>query len=189
MKELCVAGWLILVSAVAAVGQGQFFFSNRDTTSGVTARIVAPSDTGTLSSIGSPDYVIQLFGGPIGSDQVPLDPPETGFRGPAGSALAGWVVPVTVTVPGVRPGEPAAVTLYLKGPSLPCLNPMTIVIPSLGGGVVTPPTLPMGAASFFGICPEPPPIVVITMVGLAASLSICSQPSRGGIASSPRGSI
>jgi hypothetical protein len=77
---------------LAAYGQGQVVINNRVGTE-VTARFVSVSDTGTTSSIGSPDWTVNFFGGPTGTavgSLAALDPASSTMRGAAGSAAAGY---------------------------------------------------------------------------------------------------
>jgi len=171
MKKLIIVVASLMV-AVGAYGQGQFFFSNRDTTAGVTARFVLPGElgTGTLSSVGT-DYTVQLLGGPKGTAKnllKPLEPSSTTFRGAANTALAGYVTPVTVTVPGVDVNGSADVLVKVTGPK--GTYESVVNIPSLGGGSITPPTIPLGAANLT-LTPIPEPTVLaLGAMGLGALL-------------------
>lgn len=169
MKKLIIVVASLMV-AVGAYGQGQFFFSNRDTTAGVNARFVLAGEagTGTLSSIGT-DYTVQLLGGKAGTpvaQLVALDPSSTTFRGAAGTTLAGYVTPVTVTVPGVDVNGAADVLVRVSGPGGTFSQVFTV--PSLGGGSITPPTLPMGSA-LLSVVPEPT-VLALGALGLGALL-------------------
>src|SRR5262249_19185771 len=157
-----------LFASVAAVGQGQFVFNNR-VPPAINARFILnitdPSD-GSRSSIGT-DYMIELFfREPVTQALLPLDPPSTAFRGPAGSSEAGYVVPTTETVPGVPPGAIASITIRLLGPSpFDCqqdYGPWTV---TLGGGTITPPNLPLGTTPLVSyLCPEPS-LAVLALIG------------------------
>jgi hypothetical protein len=113
----------VLCLAQAAFGQGHFFFDKELLGKGDgflirDGRFLLPGDA-LSSSIGSPDWMVRLLGGPAGTpvtSLVPLDPPSTGFQGPPGSNGAGYVVGVTTTVPGVPPGALAAVLIRVSGP-------------------------------------------------------------------------
>ena len=134
MKVVALLCLATLFASVAARGQGQFYFNNRIGTE-VNARFVRLHDAPGQSSIGSPDYTLQLWGAleftPI-AQYVPLDPPGTTFRGPAGSPTAGYVKGVTVTVPGVPVGGDASVVIRVwRGDQLACdLGPYKV--PQLG---------------------------------------------------------
>jgi hypothetical protein len=102
-----------LMTMNVALAQGEFYFNNRISSDGVNARFVLSTDPAGTSSVGT-DFQVQLFGGPKGSlpDQFQaLDPPGTGFRGPAGSAIAGYVTPVVARVPNVPPFQTAAIVV------------------------------------------------------------------------------
>lgn len=175
MKKLILIAASLMVAG-AVYGQGQFYFSNRDTTAGVNARFVLPGEagTGTLSSVGT-DYTVTLSGGPANGALVPLDPSSTTFRGAAGTATAGYVTPVTVTVPGVAAGAAADIMVKVSGPGGTFEQKFTV--PSLGGGTVTPPTLPMGSA-LLTLTPVPEPTTLaLGALGLGALLAIRDRKS------------
>ena len=163
---------LIFLSALIApttFGQGQFFFSNRDLTAGVDAKMFLCNDRYPQSSLDGPDWVVNLLGGPSGGQLQPLEPSSTTFRS---GAAAGYVVPITVTVPGVQPGAAADVRLVITHGEQSWEH-YTYTITSLGGGTVTPPTLPMGyaASTVGGLCPEPSSLW-LGSAGIAAVLLI-----------------
>jgi len=72
MKKLIITLAALMVS-IAAYGQGQFNFNNRIGTE-VNARFVQASDATGQSSVGSPDWTVQLLGGPVGGTLAPLNP-------------------------------------------------------------------------------------------------------------------
>jgi MYXO-CTERM domain-containing protein len=175
MKKLIIVVASLMV-AVGAYGQGQFFFSNRDTTANppVTARFFLPSDpqTATGSSVGT-DYTVTLLGGPKGtatSALKPLDPSTTTFRGAAGTTLAGYVTPATVTVPGVDVNGSADILVKVSGPG--GTFSQVFNVPSLGGGAITPPTIPLGSSALL-LTPVPEPTTLaLGALGLGALLAI-----------------
>src|SRR5262249_46557071 len=153
-----------------ALGQGQFVFNNRIIAEGINAPFVNANDCCGRSSIGSPDWSVSLLGGPAGTppDQlVPLDPSSTTFRVPAGSPTAGYVNQVTPVVPNVPAGKDASILLRVQGPngSIYDLGPYTI---TLGGGLITPPNLPLGFSpiTVCGLCPEPSTLA-LCVIGLS----------------------
>jgi MYXO-CTERM domain-containing protein len=173
MKKLIIVVASLMV-AVGAYGQGQFFFSNRDTTAGVNARFFLPTDpqTATGSTVGT-DYTVQILGGAKGSLEgqlKPLDPGTTTFRGAAGTTLAGYITPVTVTVPGVDVNGSADILVKISGPGGTFSKVFNV--PSLGGGAITPPTLPMGNTALL-LTPIPEPATLaLGALGLGALLAI-----------------
>jgi len=175
MKKLIIALAAFTVS-VAAYGQGQFVFNNRIGTE-VTARFInALTDpaNGTTSSIGSPDWTVQLLGGPTGTpvnQLVALDPGTTGFRGAAGSAAAGYVTSISPTVPGVAIGGSADVLVRVLGPGgfSQDFGPYTVA--GLGGGTTTPPNLQLGTQPLAVLVPEPTTLA-LGALGLGALLMI-----------------
>lgn len=171
MKKLIIAVASLMV-AVGAYGQGQFFFNNHDTTVPVTARFILPGDsgTGTGSSVGT-DYTVTLLGGPAGTATANLVSLGTDtIRGAAGTTLAGYVTPVTLTVPNVAAGASADILVKVAGPGGTFAK--TWNVPSLGGGVVTPPTLNMGTTALT-LTPVPEPTTLaLGALGLGALLAI-----------------
>lgn len=172
MKKLIIALAALMVS-IAAYGQGQFVFNNRIGTE-VNARFVASGDAVGTSSIGSPDYTVQLTGGPVGGALVALDPAGTTFRGAAGTTTAGYVVGVTPTVPGVAIGGNASILVKVLGPGLAGgsqdFGPFTVN--GLGGGTATPPNLQLGTSPLtLNIVPEPATLA-LGAIGLGALLAI-----------------
>jgi len=174
MKKLIIALAALMVS-IAAYGQGQFVFNNRIGTE-VNARLILQGvdpTTGATSSIGSPDWTVQLLGGPQGTpvaNLVPLDPAGTGFRGAAGTTTAGYVTSVTPTVPGVAIGGNADILVRVVGPGgiSQDLGPFTVT--GLGGGTATPPNLQLGTSPI-SIVPEPTTLA-LGVIGLGALLAI-----------------
>jgi hypothetical protein len=127
----------------------------------INARFILCADpaSGASSSVGT-DFSVLFFGGlpgtPFASLQ-PLDPSNSSMRGPAGSAGAGYFVPVTVSVPSVAVGSQADIWLQLvttAGIKDAPLGPFTV---TLGGGVIVPPNLPLGTTPLISYldCPEP----------------------------------
>jgi MYXO-CTERM domain-containing protein len=171
MKKLIIALAALMVS-IAAYGQGQFVFNNRIGTE-VTARFITSADpaNGSSSSIGSPDWSVQLTGGPVGGALVALDPASTTFRGAPGSTAAGYVVGVTPTVPGVAIGGTASIGVKVLGPGVSQdFGPYTVS--GLGGGTTTPPNLQLGTSPLVvSIVPEPATLA-LGALGLGALLAI-----------------
>lgn len=170
MKKLTIAVAALMVT-VAAYGQGQFTLNNRVPTSGIDARFVLSSDAAGTSSVGT-DYTVNLLGGAPGGTLAALTPASTGFRGAAGTAAAGYVQPVDPIVPGVAPGANASILLRVLGPQVAGgqqdFGPYTL---ALGGGVVTPPLLPLGNQPMVVQIPEPTTLA-LGALGLGALLLI-----------------
>lgn len=171
MKKLTIAVAALMVS-VAAYGQGQFTLNNRNVAAGVDARFVLSSDAAGTSSVGT-DYTVNLLGGPQGTavgQLVALSPASTTFRGAAGTATAGYLVPVDPVVPGVAPGANADVLLRVMGPQVAGgsqdFGPYNV---ALGGGTVTPPLLPLGTSPLIVQIPEPTTLA-LGALGLGALL-------------------
>jgi hypothetical protein len=172
MKKLIIALAALMVS-IAAYGQGQFVFNNRIGTE-VNARfILAGTDpaNGSSSSIGSPDWTVQLLGGPVGGTLAALDPAGTTFRGPAGANTAGYVVGVTPTVPGVAIGGNASVLVKVLGPNGFSQDFGPFTVNGLGGGTATPPNLQLGTSPLLVNIPEPTTLA-LGALGLGALLAI-----------------
>jgi hypothetical protein len=176
MKKL-ITGMAALMVALAAHGQGTVNINNRVTGTTV-ARFVLDTDAANTSSIGTPDWSVQFFGGPAGTavgSLVPLTPAGSTFRGAAGSTSAGFFNGVDATVPGVAPGANADVLVKVLGPAgfsqdfgpFPALglggtNPT-------GGPPLTPPQLAMGNANLTVVIPEPATLA-LGALGLGAVL-------------------
>lgn len=174
MKKLIIALAALMVS-IAAYGQGQFVFNNRIGTE-VQARFVTSNDpaTGASSSIGTPDWSVQLLGGPVGGTLVALDPSSTTFRGAPGSAAAGYVTSVTPVVPGVATGGTASVLVKVLGPNGVSQNFGPYTTQPLGGGTTTPPNLQLGTSPLVvntAVIPEPTTLA-LGALGLGALLLI-----------------
>jgi hypothetical protein len=171
MKKLIIALAALTVS-VAAYGQGQFVFNNRIGTE-VNARFVMAGDPAGQSTIGSPDWTVQLLGGPVGTAEaqlVPLDPASTTFRGAAGTTTAGYVVGVTPAVPGVAVGGNASVLVRLQGPAGFSQDFGPFTVNGLGGGTTTPPNLQLGTSPL-NVVPEPTTLVLAAL-GLGGLLAL-----------------
>ena len=156
MKKLSIALAALMVS-IAAYGQGQFNFNNRIGTE-VNARFInAALDpaNGTTSSIGSPDWTVQLLGGAVGSTLAPLAGGVTTFRGAAGTSTAGYVVGIAPQVPGVGIGGTAQVLVRVLGPNNFSQDFGPYTVSGLGGETTTPPNLQLGTSPLVVTVPEP----------------------------------
>jgi len=174
MKKLIIALAALMVS-IAAYGQGQFVFNNRIGTE-VQARFITSTDpaNGSSSSIGTPDWSVQLLGGPVGGTLVALDPSSTTFRGAPGSAAAGYVTSVTPSVPGVGVGGNASVLVKVLGPGGVKQDFGPFTVNGLGGGTTTPPNLQLGTSPLVvttGVIPEPTTLA-LGALGLGSLLFI-----------------
>jgi len=173
MKKLILALAALTITA-AAYGQGQFVFNNR-IGSEVNARFVLPGDPTGQSGVGSPDYTVQLFGGPVGTAPTalaPLDPTGTTFRGAPGSAAAGYVVGITPTVPGVAAGANASVLVRVTGPGGAKTDFGPFTVTGLGGGALTPPNLQLGTTPLTVTAVPEPTTLALGALGLGALLAI-----------------
>jgi hypothetical protein len=106
MKKLILAAAALMVS-LAAYGQGQFVFNNRALPD-VNAQFKL--DNGTIPGSDATPYTVQLWGGPAGSaSSTWTELATTTFR--TGNA-AGYVNPITVTVPGATTAASVEVRLF-----------------------------------------------------------------------------
>lgn len=173
MKKLIIAAAALMVS-LAAYGQGQVTINNKIGAE-VNARLVASGDAAGVSSIGSPDWTVSLLGGPVGTafaSLVPLDPPTASMRGAAGSAGAGYFNAGAVTIPNVASPGNADVWLKVNGPGGFSQNFGPFTATQLGGGVITPPNLPLGTSPLtINLVPEPTTLA-LGALGLGALLVI-----------------
>jgi len=170
MNAVVLAFAAIASASVAALGQGQFVFNNH-VPPDIDARFVRDSDPPGTSSVGT-DFTVQLFDVSAGI-QTPLNPAGTTFRGPAGSAVAGYVTPTTETVPGVPPGSTASILVSLVGPSCDDVHGTFNYGPwpvTLGGGTITPPNLPLGTSPIVIQCIPEPCTTVLALLGTGAAL-------------------
>jgi hypothetical protein len=180
MKKL-ILGASALMVGLAAYGQGTVAINNRVGTE-VTARFYLQGENpATTSSVGSPDYTVQFFGGPAGTavgSLVALTPSGSTFRGAAGSSAAGFFNGVTATVPGVAPGANASVLVKVLGPGglvqnfgpYPA-NGLGGTNPS-GGPPLTPPNLQMGTSALAVVPIPEPTTLALGALGLGALLLI-----------------
>lgn len=106
MKKLILALAALMVS-LAAYGQGQFVFNNRIPPD-INAKFSL--DNGSVPGSDATAYTVQLFGGPSGSAQTTwTELGTTTFR--TGNA-AGYVNPITVTVPGATTSADFQIKLF-----------------------------------------------------------------------------
>jgi hypothetical protein len=168
MKKLIITLAALMVS-IAAYGQGQLNINNRIGTE-VNARFIGANDAAGTSSIGTPDWTVQLLGGPVGGTLVPLTP-TTAFRGAAGTASAGYFTGVSPIIPGVDVGGTAAITVRVMGPG-GFQQDFPYTSPPLGGGTVIPPNLQMGTSPLvINTVPEPTTLA-LGALGIGALLMI-----------------
>jgi hypothetical protein len=167
MKKLILIAAASLV-AVGAYAQGQFYFANKDinATPPVDARFFAQGDAQNASSVGA-GYTINVFGGAAGAASL-TQIGTAAFRSSPAAGI-GYIVPQTLSVPGVAPGASASIRVDIMNPSgaLVFSQPYTL---SLGGDTITPPTLPMGNQPIT-LVPEPATLALAGL-GLGALLMI-----------------
>jgi hypothetical protein len=167
MKKLIIAAAALMVS-IAAYGQGQFVFNNR-----------VPPDINARFQLdigGFPEgaaYTVQLLGGAAGTPVAGLQPMgSTQFRT---GAAAGYVNPLTVTVPGVAGGSNASILLRVfegastTGAGMGDFGPFTVAVQE---APATPLNLPLGTTAFtVSVIPEPTTLA-LGALGLGALLAI-----------------
>jgi len=170
MKKLIIALAALSVSA-AAYGQGAFVFNNRIGTE-VNARFIMQGDAAGQSTIGSDNWSVQLFGGPVGAavDALqPLNPPTTTFRGAAGTTTAGYVTSQTPTVPGVPIQGNASVLVRVINNAGQSQDFGPYTVNGLGGDTFLPPNLQLGTSPLVVTIPEPTTLALAAL-GLGAIL-------------------
>jgi hypothetical protein len=162
----------ITFSVIAAYGQGQFVFNNH-VVPDVDARFVVATDPPGNSSVGT-NFQVQLFAGPIGTplDQLPpTEPASVSFRGPAGTAVAGYVYNSTITVPNNPPlGQVPNTEVLVRafdGPSWQTANyhfqgVYTVEVIPNGG----PPILQLGTSPLVLESVPEPAILTLSFAGL-----------------------
>jgi MYXO-CTERM domain-containing protein len=165
MKKLMIAVAALMVS-IAAYGQGQFVFNNRALPD-VDAKFVDASGAGLTG------YTVQLLGGatgtPVGSLQA------LGTTDMRTGNAAGYVNPLTVTVPGVANGAKADVFLNFfqgtgtTGTPAKQLGPYTVTVAEAPN---TPGPLPLGTSPIQVIAVPEPTTLALGLVGLGTLLAI-----------------
>jgi len=163
MKKLMIAVAALMVS-IAAYGQGQFVFNNR-----VPPDINAKFVTDTGVALAGTAYTVQILGGPQGGTLAPLA--TTDFRT---GAAAGYVNPLTVTVPTVGGGKNADILLKVfagVGTSGSALAqfPYSVTVTE---APATPPNLAMGTNPLTVATVPEPATLALGALGLGALLAI-----------------
>jgi len=175
MKKLMIAVAALMVS-IAAYGQGQFVFNNRIPPD-INAKFQLTTDT-TTSSLAGTAYTVQLLGGKPGTATSALTQlATTDFRT---GAAAGYVNPITVTVPGVAGSGADTKALVLlrvfagtstTGPGLTDFGPYTVDVAT---APATPPNMALGTSPLLvtpANVPEPGTLA-LGALGLGALLAI-----------------
>jgi MYXO-CTERM domain-containing protein len=170
MKKLMIAVAALMVS-IAAYGQGQFVFNNR-VPPDINARFQLSSEAGTTaSSLSGTAFTVQLMGGLTGTPTAQLTSlGTTDFRT---GAAAGYVNPLTVTVPGVAGGKSADILLRVfagttaTGAPLSTFGPYPVVVQEAPN---TPNNLALGTTPLI-VVPEPATLA-LGAIGLGALLAI-----------------
>jgi len=160
-----------LMVSIAAYGQGQFVFNNR-VPPDINARMfLAGEEGGTTSSLAGNAYTVQLLGGAAGTPVAQLQPlGMTDFR--TGNA-AGYVNPLTVTVPGVAGGANADILVQVFQGATATGTPLTSFGPfpvTVTVAPATPPNLALGTTPLV-VVPEPATLA-LGAIGLGALLAI-----------------
>jgi MYXO-CTERM domain-containing protein len=173
MKKLMIAAAALMVS-IAAYGQGQFVFNNRIPPD-INAKFQLATDAGTTSSLAGTAYTVQLLGGKVGTATSALtELAKTDFRT---GAAAGYVNPLTVTVPGVTGAGADTKALVLlrvfagtatTGPGLTDFGPYTV---DVAAAPATPPNMALGTNPLIVNVPEPTTLA-LGALGLGALLAI-----------------
>jgi len=169
MKKLMIAVAALMVS-IAAYGQGQFVFNNRIPPD-INAKFQLATDT-TTSSLAGNAYTVQLLGGATGTPVASLTQlATTDFRT---GAAAGYVNPLTVTVPGLAGGKSADILLNVfqgtstTGAPLSTFGPYPVVVQEAPN---TPNNLALGTSPLIVTVPEPATLA-LGALGLGALLAI-----------------
>lgn len=171
-KGLLTAAALMVATAV--FGQGTVIFNNRNLAAGIDARVVGPDGLGISGS----ELKADLIAGPAGtavSALVPVPNSVTTFR--TGSA-AGYVNPITVTIPNIAPGAQATVAMrayngssYETSSRFCTSRPITI---PTGNPLSNPPELPTELVGLNSACIPEPSKHALAVLG-AAALFFCRK--------------
>jgi hypothetical protein len=145
----------LIAFSTAALGQGQFVFNNR-VPPDIDARFRFCTDAPGVSSLAGDAYTVQLLGGPVGTPAAMLVPlAATDFRT---GAAAGYVNPITVTVPGLAGGKSADILLRFfagsstQGTPLGFFGPYPVTVQEAPN---VPPNLALGTSPLPPCFPEP----------------------------------
>jgi len=171
MKKLMIAVAALMVS-IAAYGQGQFVFNNRIPPD-INAKFQLSTDVGTASSLAGTAYTVQLLGGATGTPVASLTPlATTDFRT---GAAAGYVNPLTVTVPGLAGGKSADILMRVfsgttaTGNPLQTFGPYPVVVQEAPN---TPSNLALGTSPLIVPAVPEPATLALGAIGLGALLAI-----------------
>lgn len=172
MKKLLVALAAVLVTA-ASYAQGTLNFNTRFTAAGVNAPVELSTPVGQGPG---PAYSAALYLQGAGGALTLIPSSVTTFRdGSTTAALAKYINPVEVTIPGVAAGPVTLVmrgwltsqgtyeTAQIRGSSEP------FVVTTLGAPPGTPGDLPASFTGFIITVPEPSTIA-LGVIGAAALL-------------------
>jgi len=168
MKKLILALAALMVS-LAAYGQGQFVFNNR-VPPDINAKFGL--STGVTPGSDATVYTVQLLGGPSGSAQSTwTEIGTTTFR--TGNA-AGYVNPITVTVPGATTSADFKLSVFTgtstTGTALGTLA--TVFTTPVAIAPNPPPNAPLGTAAItFSAVPEPTTLA-LGLIGVGSLLFI-----------------
>jgi len=161
-----------LMVSIAAYGQGQFVFNNRIPPD-INAKFQLSSDVGTASSLAGTAYTVQILGGKAGTPVANLTQlGTTDFR--TGTA-AGYVNPLTLTVPGVANGQAADILLKVYagvGTSTAALTTFGPYNITLTEAPATPPNLALGVNPLVVTAIPEPATLALGALGLGALLAI-----------------
>ncbi|MBI2949684.1 MAG: hypothetical protein HYY23_18775 [Verrucomicrobia bacterium] len=170
MRKLLIA--LVAVTATPALlGQGTIIFNNRNVAAGIDAKILGPSGAG----LSGPDWKADLVAGPAGTPLarlVPVPNSTTPFRT---GVAAGYVTPITVTIPNIGPGARAtvAVRVFNGSSGLSSYGTSSPITVPTGDPTTSPPGLPtdmIGLTGFAFLCPEPPTYALAILAAVALLL-------------------
>jgi hypothetical protein len=152
MKKLILALAALMVS-LAAYGQGQFVFNNRIPPD-INAKFTL--DNGSTPGSDATAYTVQLLGGPSGSAQTGwTELGTTTFR--TGNA-AGYVNPITVTVPGATTSADFKINIFqgTGTTGTPFATVGNVFTTPVAVAPNPPPNAPLGTAGItFQTVPEP----------------------------------
>jgi hypothetical protein len=166
MKKLMIAVAALMVS-IAAYGQGQFVFNNR-----ALPDVNAPFQDPTGNKLTG--YTVQVLAGATGSQMTAAQ--SVGTTDMRTGNAAGYVNPLTPTVPGIANGAKADVWLNFfqgtatTGTAAATLGPYTV---TLAEAPNTPGPLPLGTSPIntgIGTVPEPATLA-LGLIGLGTLLA------------------
>lgn len=171
MKSLSILGACALLAATAMAADGTIDVRNRNTGAGIDAPIF---DVGGATKLDGPNYVAQIFAGPVGGSLTAFGS-KMPFRTGTGAGYYNYGADPTLTLTGLAAGADAQVQVrvwesqyadFAAAQAAGGKYGSSAILTLKTGNAGTPPTLPTaltGLTSFSlagGVIPEPSTIAL-----------------------------